>query len=656
MYIESMTFSGFRCFAAEPVAVSLNPQLTAVVGPNGAGKTALLQGLIRMYGATNAERTVTPQDFHLPKGSAAEDKTKQLSIDVVLRLPELADGSATAASVAPVFRRLQIATPGSIPACRMRLEARWDDDGTAEGSVTQELFWISTLDTAIKDEQKIPVVAPDRGLIRVYYTPANRDAQAQIRATTGALAARLLKAIEWSKGTEKAIDKASEALAKAFEGEGAIQAIAASLKARWEELHDGDIDKAPGLSLISRRFEDVVSRIGVVFRHGPAGEDRGIDALSDGQRSLFYFALAASVFELERDAANGKVKGFLREELSAPVLTLFAIEEPENHLSPYYLSRILQQLRKLVTDSPAQAIVSSHSPSVVSRVPPESVRYCRLARGASKVQVIPMPADGTEAVKFVRSAMLAFPELYFARMVILVEGDSERIVLPKLAEGLNLPLDPSFVAIAPLGGRHVTHFWRLLSGLGIPYVTLLDLDLGRNGGGFGRLKTAFANLIELGSDPGELLMTESGKPLTNAEFEGMHTWVDLSHLDGWVTHLETKSNVFFSSPLDLDLAMLAAFPAAYEKVIDGTGPRMTNEAAAEVVLGTGGMGDKAYTKARAPFLSHMANYRYHFLTHSKPATHLRALTYIENADLALKMPDALKRLLKHVDSTLSRLI
>lgn len=656
MYIESVAFSGFRCFAAEPVVVSLDPQLTAVVGPNGAGKTALLQGLSRIYGATNAERTITPQDFHLPKGSAAKDKTKQLSIDVVLRLPELTDGSATAASVAPVFRRLQIETPGGIPACRMRLEARWDDDGTAEGSVTQELFWVSTLDAAIKDKQKTPVVAPDRGLIRVYYTPANRDAQAQIRATTGALAARLLKAIEWSKVTEKAIDKASEALAKAFEGEGAIQAIGASLKDRWQELHDGDIDKAPGLSLISRRFEDIVSRIGVVFRHGPAGEDRAIDALSDGQRSLFYFALAASVFELERDAASGKVKGFLREELNVPVLTVFAIEEPENHLSPYYLSRILQQLQKLVTGSPAQAIVSSHSPSVVSRVPPESVRYCRQVGGASKVQVIPMPADGAAVVKFVRSAMLAFPELYFARMVILVEGDSERIVLPKLAEALNLSLDPSFVAIAPLGGRHVAHFWRLLSGLGIPYVTLLDLDLGRDGGGYGRLKTAFANLIELGGAPKKLLMTSSGEHLTKAEFGEMHTWNNLSNLDGWVDVLEQKGNVFFSSPLDLDLAMLAAFPAAYKKVIDGTGPKMTDEAAAEVVLGTGGMGVAAFTDARAPFLSHMAEYRYHFLTHSKPATHLRALTYIESADLASKMPAVLSRLLKHVDFTLSEQI
>lgn len=48
------------------------------------------------------------------------------------------------------------------------------------------------------DDKCHPVSAADRGLIQLYYTPASRDAAAQVRATAGALAARLLRAIEWS--------------------------------------------------------------------------------------------------------------------------------------------------------------------------------------------------------------------------------------------------------------------------------------------------------------------------------------------------------------------------------------------------------------------------------------------------------------------------
>ncbi|SFN99621.1 putative ATP-dependent endonuclease of the OLD family [Variovorax sp. PDC80] len=654
MHVESVTLTNFRCFGGAPTKVALDAELTTIVGPNGAGKTALLQALMRLFGVTRAQRTIVLADFHVPppggaKGTEAPGDTRTLSLDVVVRLPELADGSATAATVAPVFRRIHISAPGAVPACRLRLEARWDDDGTAEGTVTQELFWVNSLEDDFEESQKSGVAAAERGLIQLYYTPANRDAQSQIKATTGALAARLLKAIEWSQDTEDAVDTASKTLTDAFGGEDAIKAIGKALSKRWSYLHDGDIDTQPGLSLMSRRFEEVVARIGVVFKQGPAGEDRGLEALSDGQQSLFYFALAAAVFDLERDVIAGDVEGFRDDALSIPALTLFAIEEPENHLSPYYLARIIQQISSMVKGGAGQALISSHSPSVLSRVPPERVRYCRrdAESATSSVLAIPMPKDGTEAVKFVRSAMLAYPELYFARFVLLVEGDSERIVLPKLAEAQGLLLDPSFVAIAPLGGRHVQHFWRLLTGLGIPFATLLDLDLGREGGGYGRVKTSIQQLLANGANKRPLLELKDGL-LSDKSLEGMHDWeTKIPALRLWLDDLE-KYNVFFSWPLDLDLAMLQAFPDAYKATIEGSGPRMKNEDAAVVVLGAGGKGLEVYTDDAEPFAKHMAAYRYHFLTNSKPATHLRALTHVSSATLKKDMPECLLKVLQHI--------
>lgn len=659
MHVESLTLTNFRCFGAAPTKVALHVELTTIVGPNGAGKTALLQALMRLFGVTRAQRTIMLADFHVPpSGSASEaeaaaENTRTLSLDVVIRLPELADGSATAATVAPVFRRMHISAPGAVPACRLRLEARWDDDGTAEGAVTQDLFWVNSLADDFEESQKSGVAAAERGLIQLYYTPATRDAQSQIKATTGALAARLLKAIEWSKDTEDAVETASKTLTSAFGGEDAIKAIGNALSKRWSYLHDGDIDTKPGLSLMSRRFEEVVARIGVVFKQGPAGEDRGLEALSDGQQSLFYFALAAAVFDLERDVIAGEVDGFRDDALSIPALTLFAIEEPENHLSPYYLARIIHQIQSMVKGGSGQALISSHSPSVLNRVPPENVRYCRrdTDSATSSVLAIPMPKDGTEAVKFVRSAMLAYPELYFARFVLLVEGDSERIVLPKLAESKGLMLDPSFVAIAPLGGRHVQHFWRLLNGLGIPFATLLDLDLGREGGGYGRVKTSIQQLLANGASKRPLLEIKDGL-LSDKSLEGMHDWeTKIPALRLWLDDLE-KYNVFFSWPLDLDLAMLKAFPDAYKATIEGTGPRMKNEDAATVVLGSDGKGLEIYTDDAEPFTKHMAAYRYHFLTHSKPATHLRALTHVSPATLRKDMPECLLKVLQHIKDRL----
>jgi putative ATP-dependent endonuclease of OLD family len=394
----------------------------------------------------------------------------------------------------------------------------------------------------------------------------------------------------------------------------------------------------------------------VVFEEGPGGGERGIDALSDGQQSLFYFALAAAVFDVERAAVSGQVQGFNRDNLTIPALTIFAIEEPENHLSPYYLARIIRQLRTMVEGGAAQALLTSHSPSVLSRVPPEDVRYCHRngPSRASSVVAITLPPVQAEAAKFVRSAMLAFPELYFARFVLLVEGDSERIVLPRLAEALGFMVDPSFVAIVPLGGRHVQHFWHLLNGLGIPHATLLDLDLGREGGGFGRVKTALQNLLALGVDRRKILGLQNGTVLDDIALNNMHAW-STQNIDGWLSNLEQSANVFFCWPLDLDLAMLDAFPQQYKSTITGTGPRMSPPDAAQVVLGSGGPGLTTYVGDLVRFVSLMPEYRYHFLTHSKPATHISALANISPQEIQSQIPAHLRRVLEHIQNHLSGL-
>lgn len=657
--LESVTLCGFRCFGPEPLKVSLGPEVTAIVGPNAAGKTALLKALSKVFGVSRDERAIYRSDFHLAADAEPDDRTvKDLVIDVLIALPELADGTATPETVAPSFRHMLIAREHKAPVCRMRLEARWEDDSTVEGEVSQDLYWVDTLEEAPADAKKHPLPPTDRGLIQLYYTPANRDAGAQVRATAGALAARLLRAIDWSDDARDSVGEAAEALTEAFEGETAIAAIGQALQARWSSLHDGVIDTKPRLSLVSRRFEEVVRQIAVIFEQGPDGHERGLDALSDGQQSLFYFALAAAVFDMERRVVTGAVEGFHKDQLRIPALSIFALEEPENHLSPYFLARILRQVRSLIEDGGAQALVTSHSPSVLSRVEPREVRYCRCdpTTRVSTVRRIRLPKGSGEEAKFVRGAMLAYPELYFARFVLLVEGDSERVVLPRLAEALGLLIDPAFVAIVPLGGRHVQHFWRLLAQLEIPYATLLDLDLGRAGGGFGRIKTAIENLIEFGASKQELLKLDKGV-LSDADFAKMHTRQgeeDRKILRGWINRLK-KHGVYFSEPLDLDLAMLAAFPDAYEETVPaGGGPRTEADKAVEAVLGTKGPGLTLYTGPYEDHLPLFPAYRYHFLTHSKPATHLAALTHTNKAALKANMPPVLAELLAHVAKGLRR--
>lgn len=657
MHIESVRISGFRCFGATPTKVSLASSVTAIIGPNAAGKTAVLQALTKLFGVSRAQRTIHRSDFHVgPRDNPEDRNSKTLFIEVVIAFPELKAGDATAEAIAPSFRQMQISGPDKAPVCRMRLEAKWEDDGTVEGLVSQELYWMGTLDDDPAAPVLTPVLASERGLIQLYYTPASRDPIAQVKASAGALAARLLRAIEWTEATTGAVEQATTKLAAVFGNEPAIHAISQALRERWGTLHDEVVDTCPRLSLVSTRFEEVVNNTAVVFEQGPDGHERGLEALSDGQKSLFYFALVAAVFDLERQVASGTLEGFADDRLRVPALSLFAIEEPENHLSPFFLTRIIDQVRSLTKNSASQALITSHSPAVLSRVDPKEIRYCRQdpKKRTSTVRKIKLPLAAEEAAKFVRGALLAYPELYFARFVVLVEGDSERIVLPALARSLGLAIDPAFVAIVPLGGRHVHHFWRLLNQLKIPYATLLDLDLGRPGGGFGRVKTVIENLIAIGESKQELLEIEGGV-LSDKDLGNMHTWQepsDMAIIEGWLGFLR-KHAVYFSAPLDLDLAMLEAFPEAYAALVSrGGGPKLSTTKAAEVVLGSSGPSSALYVDQYAGHLALLPDYRYHFLTHSKPATHLEALTHIGSADLAENMPPVLKKLLMHIQTEL----
>lgn len=151
----------------------------------------------------------------------------------------------------------------------------------------------------------------------------------------------------------------------------------------------------------------------------------------------------------------------------------------------------------------------------------------------------------SDQYKFIKEAVKAYPELYFAKLVILGEGDSEEIIIPRYIEANNKDIDSNGISIVPLGGRHVNHFWRLLTDLKISYITLLDLDRERNGGGWGRIKYVIKQLIERGIPKEELLNCEN-MTLDENELEEMDSWSvnETDKMKSWITKLE-EYNVFF---------------------------------------------------------------------------------------------------------------
>jgi predicted ATP-dependent endonuclease of OLD family len=664
MLISSLKLSNFRCFGPEATTVSMR-DLTALVGNNGCGKSAVLAALLRLFGTSQTERTLVRSDFHLPKGEDWDEVSEaELEIEARLDFPELKVG-ATSLGAAATFKQMTIKAPGQRPYCRVRLKATWKQSNLPEGEVEQSLVWVTSAE-GVDPEQTTPVLPHDRSRIHVHYIPAVRDPVRQIKQISGSVLHQLLQAVEWSEEVKKQVRDASAELQELFESEEGVQQIQAAIKKTWEELHSSPQHSAVSIRPVAKRFEDLLKQVEATFSPAPTEKEEGIERLSEGQKSLFYLALVASVFDIQDSLRANTANHLSSDKLDPPVLKVFAVEEPENHVAPHYLGRIMATLRRISSSLFGQVVLSSHSPAILARVEPESVRYLRidLETGRSAVRGILLPAKANDAYKFVREAVRAYPELYFARLVVLGEGDSEEIVLPALAAADGFGTDTSFVSVVPLGGRHVNHFWRLLEHLQVPYLTLLDLDRERQGGGWGRIKYALTQLLEVGRPEGEVLTrTTGGKKFTlkKEQLDEMHNRdvSDIAKQEAWLAHLELHG-VYFSQPLDIDFMMLRAYPEAYEATVgdEGQGPtipddedeyKLAVEKVVTAVLKETNTDGVTYDEdeTRAFFW-----YRYLFLGRGKPSTHILALSELSPEELLESIPEVLSRLIARMKSVL----
>ncbi len=407
------------------------------------------------------------------------------------------------------------------------------------------------------------------------------------------------------------------------------------------------------------------------FRPDDSGQLMVSADLSDGQRSLFSLSLCLGMFQIEEVLRTKASDTGFQQELAddLPLLTVFAVEEPENHLSPHYLGRTVTQLTQTGKHSHAQVLLSSHSPSVLGRVQPDDVRYFlgHERMESTRVKRLPLPEDKSdEAFKYVREAVRGFPELYFARLVILGEGPSEEIVLRRIFEASGTPLDTQFISVVPLGGRHVNHFWRLLHGLEIPYLTLLDLDREKEGAGWGRVQYVRDQLVKLHGEGNDTLQRRSKNgtqvAIDDSQFDSLSSRdvSDTAKMDKWLSLYSKEFGVFFSAPLDLDFLMLEAFPGVYKqqaspprqgpRLPDPTSPeyaaaidgRVKQVLAADVNNADGNLGATYEEDERELF----PWYKYLFIDGSKPVAHMRAMTDLADEDLSASMPSVLRSLIE----------
>jgi putative ATP-dependent endonuclease of OLD family len=660
VHLENLTIRNFRCYGDAPVNLKLNAGTNAFVGNNGAGKTAALEALKRLFSPVSAERQLRRSDVHFGPGEDAVRLDKrEIVIDALF-------GFETTDDVSAVFNDLFFNAADKSMKVRILLEGLYERSESIEDNIDVKIYSINTTDAVPfgpDDERKTPLRGRTTQYAEVVYIPAHRDSRGVSQFALKNVLQRLEWSADWTDATKATSLQFAQDLEANLNGTDAITEVTARLHRFWSALHDGHYDASPKISVIAVEFEKLIRELTLKFDKSPGGGMRQLGELSEGQMSLLYFALSATLHNLvwEMHKALPKaLKGFKPADFAHTPLTIFALEEPENHLSPFYLPRLMKLLDTLNATGSAQSIVTSHATSILSRVNPRHVLYFRncAATLRSTALPLPLPAEKTEEDKFIQQVILANPEIYFAKLVIIGEGDTERIVVPKMAEALGTSLDPSFIAYVSIGGRHAQHLWRLLNGLSIPHITLLDLDFGRHGGGMGRLRNAVTWLTALG--PAFIPKLVQQPPAVPSVFVDAvaatlpdNTMLNARNFDIWVKWLRTN-NIFYSSPLDLDMMMLKAFPAAYAPEIAFDPVKIVKPKLKKSVFGDKGKGNAELKRVKHFFTDEeLYKYKSLFKSSSKPGSHLIAFGKLDQATLKTGCPEPLRALIERADALIA---
>lgn len=644
MRLSRLRVSDFRSVGPDPVELTFEDS-TFLLGPNGAGKTVFLHALTRMFGSEASLRRFNRSDFHVPVGEAPETPVaRSLWLEADFVFPELSDQetspSVAATTVPPHFAHMRMYDPDGQPTVRFRLSAHLDENG----SITDDLVYVLAIDGNHEPIRTAVVNRYDRGRIQVHYLPARRDPADHVSYAANSLLGRLLRAADWQAERER-VSELGKNISDALSANSAIAQVVEDLRRKWHSLHAGTFLTSPDLSFTHSEIEGILRYVTLEFTPGPGQQVVDFSLLSDGQQSLLYISLVMTAHSIGRACLDDASEAFDIDVLRPPVFTLLAMEEPENSLSPHYLGRVLTALTEMARKQDAQVVVATHSAALMRRVEPNQVRYLRLDdHRRTAIATVTMPQSSTEEYKFVREALHAYPELYFARLVVLGEGDSEEIVIPRCLLASGLQADAMSISVVPLGGRHVNHFWRLLNELGIPHVTLLDLDLGRHQGGWGRIKYAASQLLKF-REPSSLdFNPEDLKDLHKSKSE-----VRSEAGQEWIERLE-KHGVFFSEPMDLDFAMLQCFPDSYG-VSDGE-KRQPEDKLVTAALGEKGTAVAYSDDEKLLFPAYSKRFKG---SGSKPAGHISALSALEEDELKTSMPAPIERLIEWATSMLKGL-
>ncbi|QXF14237.1 ATP-dependent nuclease [Sphingopyxis terrae] len=481
MYIAEIKIENFRLFGSGEHAfrLPLNPGLTALVGENDAGKTAIIDALRLVLGTRDHDiLRVDLVDFH--QSAPGVERADEIVIRLTFRGLTVADRAAFA-------EFLTYETVGG--KVETALIVTWVAKRNAKEGSSRRVLPPEWRTGAKGDGPTLDLGA--RSLLTATYLRPLRDAERAMRAGRGSRLSQILQHTAEIRNTGVGFDRNALAPVEPKnlsvlglgdyatylfgENEGIKQT-----RKRLNEEYLAPLSFADDLLLArigvaeaqedNLRLRQVLEKLELVLSASTdedCAHSRGL-----GSNNLLFMACELLLLAAESD-------GF----------PLLLIEEPEAHLHPQrqlrLMSFLLAQASKPRADGQKiQIIVTTHSPNLASDLQLDNLalieggRAFPLCRGKTQLSV----SDYRFLERFLD---VTKANLFFARAVMIVEGDAETILMPVVAKLLGRDFHEFGVSLVNVGGVGLGRYARIFlrqdpetdGEIGIPVACVTDMDV-----------------------------------------------------------------------------------------------------------------------------------------------------------------------------------
>jgi len=419
IYLSKIIIRNFRQIS--DLNLDLQPGLNLIVGENDSGKSTLIDAIRLLLGTRDNERLwLNEKDFNFN----GTDYASEITIEGTFK--GFDDNQA-----APFLEWIAVDDKNKY-SLKVKFTAKRLEQNSAKYG---RKFTVDV--TAGPDKKGSQMDGMARDLLKATYLKPLRDAGNELKAKRGSRLSQILSShpdlnIKTEKG--KLEKKRVEALISELNDK--ITKDDSVYKSREDELNkkyfneflfEGEGEKSSAtIKISSTDLNDILEKMELyIDEHRPPGL---------GINNLLFMATELLLLKPEENGYD---------------LPLLLIEEPEAHIHPQYQLNLINYFKK---QSDVQVLMTTHSPNLASAIDLENLIIMKNGNA------FPMGHKYTKLCENDYAFLERFLDvtkanMFFAKGIIFVEGPSEEILLPYIAEKIGKPLHKYGVSIINVGHK-----------------------------------------------------------------------------------------------------------------------------------------------------------------------------------------------------------